>query len=263
MNKLLLIDGTNILRRCYEANPTMDSVEKAESAASVALQSMKRGLREHRPSHCLVVFDAIGPNWRHVLYPEYKAHRKPMSPFLQDELLLMNDRMHESGWALMSQAGEEADDSIWGVAEAACAEGEEVVVLSTDKDLVRLVAIGAKVYNHFDKEWRDTAWCQAKFGVRPEQLTDYLALMGDSTDGIPGVESVGAKTAARLLVEHGTLEAILAAAAAGAVPGKVGERLVAQRELALLSQKLASLRSAFSPLDLWWDELEAPLFGSA
>lgn len=259
MNKLLLIDGLNILRRCYEANPAMDSVEKAESAASVALQSMKRGLREHRPTHCLVIFDADGPNWRHALYPEYKAHRKPMSPFLQDELLLMNDRMHESGWALMSMAGEEADDSLWGVAKAARDEGEEVVVLSTDKDLVRLVALGAQVYNHFNREWRDLAWCQAKFGVHPEQLTDYLALMGDSTDGIPGVDGVGAKTAAKLLVEHGTLEAVLDAARAGQVAGKVGERLVAQRELALLSKKLADLRSNFSPLDLWWDELEAPV----
>lgn len=260
MNKLLLIDGLNILRRCYEANPAMDSVEKAESAASSALQSMKRGLREHKPTHCLVVFDADGPNWRHAIYADYKANRKPMSPFLVDELMLMKDRMHENGWALMSMDGEEADDSLWGVAKAARDEGDEVVVLTTDKDLVRLVAIGVQVYNHFNREWRDTEWCLAKFGIRPEQLTDYLALMGDSVDGIPGVDSIGAKTAAKLLTQYGNLTEILDAAQAGLIPGKSGERLVAQRELALVSHQLATLKSQFSPLDLWWDELGVPKF---
>ncbi len=258
MNTLLLIDGLNILRRCYEANPAADSVLKAESAASAALQSMRRGVREHKPTHCAVVFDAAGPNWRHAIYPAYKEHRQPMSEFLSDELMLMKERMHEAGWALMSLEGEEADDTIWGVTEAARDEGEDVVVLSTDKDLVRLAALGARIYNHFDRQWRDATWCQGRFGVQPEQLTDFLALMGDSVDGIPGVDSIGAKTAAKLLHEHGTLQAILDAAVGGRIKGKGGERLVAQRDIALMSQQLAALRSRFSPLDLWWDELEAP-----
>jgi DNA polymerase-1 len=88
MNKLLLIDGMNILRRCYEANPTADSVEKAESAASVAAHSMRRALREHVPTHAMVIFDHGGPTWRHALYPEYKANRTPMSPYLCDAVLM-------------------------------------------------------------------------------------------------------------------------------------------------------------------------------
>ena len=260
MNKLLLIDGLNILRRCFEANPAADSVEKAEASASVASHSMRRGLRDHRPTHAVVIFDHGGPTWRHALYPEYKAGRKPMSPYLCDELVLMKERMAKAGWALMSQAGEEADDTLQGVSAAARAEGEEVVVLTTDKDLVRLVEMGVQVNNHFDKEWRDIAWCEKRFGVHPRMLTDFLALMGDSTDNIPGVDGIGQKTAAKLLNTYGGLHQVLAAAAAGEIKGVVGQRLVDQKDRALISMKLAELRSSFSALDLWWEELEAPRF---
>ena len=258
MAKLLLIDGLNILRRCFEANPAADSVEKAESACSSATHSMRRALRDDAPTHAIVIFDHGGPTWRHALYPEYKLHRKPMSPYLCDELPLMKERMANAGWALMAHPGEEADDTIWGVSEAARAEGEAVVVRSTDKDLVRLVELGVQVNNHFDKEWRDVAWCEKKFGVHPRLLTDFLALMGDSTDNIPGVDNIGVKTAAKLLNEYGSLHQVLAAAAAGDIKGVVGTRLVEQRDRALISLELASLRSSFSPIDLWWDELEAP-----
>lgn len=260
MNTLLLIDGLNILRRCFEANPAADSVEKAEAAASVAHHSMRRGLRDHAPSHALVIFDHGGPTWRHAIYPEYKAHRKPMSPYLVDELVLMKDRMAAAGWALMAQPGEEADDTLYGVSAAARAEGEDVIVLSTDKDLVRLVDMGVRVNNHFDREWRDVAWCEQKFGVHPRLLTDFLALMGDTADNIPGVEGVGAKTAAKLLNQYGSLQAVLDDAAAGNIKGVVGARLVDQKERALVSWHLASLRSTYSALDLWWDELAAPTF---
>lgn len=260
MAKLLLIDGLNILRRCWEANPAADSVEKAESSASAATHSMRRALREDAPTHAIVVFDHGGPTWRHDLYSEYKAGRKPMSPYLYDELVLMKERMAQAGWALMAHPGEEADDTIWGVSAAARGEGEDVVVRSTDKDLVRLVEMGVRVNNHFDKEWRDVAWCEQKFGVHPRLLTDFLALMGDTTDNIPGVDKIGVKTAAKLLNQYGSLPQVLAAAAAGEVKGVVGARLVEQRDRALISLELASLRSKFSALDLWWDELEAPRF---
>jgi len=260
MAKLLLIDGLNIVRRCYEANPAADSVEKAESAVSVATHSMRRGLRDHAPTHAMVIFDHGGPTWRHALYPEYKANRKPMSDYLVDELVGMKERMAKAGWALMAHPGEEADDSLQGVSAAARAEGEEVVVLSTDKDIVRLVEDGVQVYNHFTRKWHDADWCLKRFGVAPAMLTDLLALMGDVTDNIPGVDKIGVKTAAKLLNEYGGLHQVLAAAEAGAIKGVVGQRLVNQKDRALISLELASLRSAFSPLDLWWDELEAPKF---
>lgn len=255
---LLLIDGLNLLRRCYEANPAPDSAAKAESAVSAARHSFQRALRDHEPSHCLAVFDAGGPTWRHALYADYKADRKPMSPYLAYELACFRERLTAEHWAVMSVPGEEADDTLWGLAKAARFEGESVTVLSTDKDMARLVAIGAKVYHHFDRKWHDEAWCKAKFGVRPDQLTDFLALMGDSSDGIPGVAGVGAKTAATLLEQHGNLAMVLLAAKAGGVPGKLGQRLLEQEAQARLSFQLAELRSSFSPLDLFWDELVAP-----
>lgn len=256
---LLLVDGLNLLRRCYEANPAPDSAQKAESAVNVAWQSFQRALRDHTPTHCVAVFDAGGPTWRHALYADYKAGRKPMSPYLANELLGFKERLMAEHWAVMSLPGEEADDTLWGLAKAARLEGESVTVLSTDKDLVRLVAIGAKVYHHFDRKWHDDAWCQAKFGVRPEQLTDFLALMGDSSDGIPGIAGVGAKTAAALLAQHDNLAMVLMAAKAGAVPGKLGQRLLEQEAAARLSFQLAELRSGFSARDLVWAELVAPL----
>lgn len=258
MSTLLVFDGLNILRRCYEANPAPESPDKAQSAVSVAIASMYRGLREHSPTHSVAIFDHGGPTWRHALYPDYKANRKPMCAFLAAELGPMWERMAGEGWALMAHPGEEADDTIYGVTEAAIAEGEEVIVSSTDKDLVRLVALGARVYNHFDREWRDSDFCLRSFLVRPEQLTDFLALMGDAVDNIPGVDLVGKKTAARYLAEYGDLRGVLAAAERGDIKGKVGANLVSQKELALLSYELASFRSTFSALDLWWDELEAP-----
>lgn len=256
---LLLIDGLNIVRRCYEANPAPDSAEKAESAVKVALQSMRRGLREHKPTHCMTVFDHAGKNWRHSLYEYYKAGRKPMSPYLADELERMKVQMSDEGWAIMCHPGEEADDSMYGVARAALDEGAEVIVSSNDKDLVRFVEFGARVYNHFDRTWRDEAWCLEKFGIPPRLLTDFLALMGDTVDNIPGVPRVGARTAAKLLNSIGPLTNILEAAEQGQIPGTIGARLNEFREQALLSFELATLKNTFSPLDLWWDELEAPV----
>jgi DNA polymerase-1 len=260
MAKLLLFDGLSIVRRCYEANLAPDSADKAQSAAAVALQSMIRGLREHKPSHSLVIFDHGGPTWRHAIYPAYKANRKPMSQYLADELVLMKDRMAESGWALMAHPGEEADDTLKGVSEAAIAMGEDVVVLANDKDLVRLVEHGVQVYNHYERCWHDHDWCLNRFGVKPAQLTDFLALMGDTVDNIPGVDRIGQKTAARLLNEYGPLTAVLDAAAAGEIKGVIGKRLVEQKDRALISLELASLKSSFSSLDLWMDELEVPQF---
>ena len=169
---LLLIDGLNLLRRCYEANPAPDSAAKAESAVSVAHHSFQRALRDHAPSHCLAVFDAGGPTWRHALFADYKADRKPMSPYLAYELASFKERLMAEHWAVMSVPGEEADDTLWGLAKAARFEGESVTVLSTDKDMARLVAIGAKVYHHFDRKWHDEAWCKA---VCPSNWQSFAA----------------------------------------------------------------------------------------
>jgi DNA polymerase-1 len=244
MPRLLLIDGLNIVRRCYEANPAPDSANKAKDAARSAFGSFKRALRENTPTHALAAFDYGGPTWRHALYARYREGRKPMPEELRAELPAFKARLtDELGLAVACVPNVEADDVIgtvftrWMACKAAPA-----VVVSTDKDLCTLIAQGALVRDHFKPEWRDAAWVQAKFGVGPELLGDLLALMGDSVDDIPGVDGVGAKTAAKLLNEYGSLEALLAGASS--IKGKLGERLVEQAGNARLSRQLVALDTA-------------------
>lgn len=252
---LLLLDGLNILRRCYEANPAADSPEKADAACSAALRSMERAIRERAPSHLLVVFDSGEKNWRHRLYPDYKVKRKPM-PAPLAAVYGTWQQVLAARWPIMVAQDEEADDTLLRVGLMARRDGFVVEVRSTDKDMGVLAAYGIAVHAHFTDEFHDAAWCQKKFGVSPLQLTDYLALMGDATDGIPGVARVGHKTASSLLQTYGTLEAILAAAQAGKIPGKVGETLVEQQEAARISQQLATLRTdPYGPDVICWDEL--------
>jgi protein Xni len=256
---LLQIDGLNIVRRVYEAIPADDSVQKVEGALKSSLSSILRALREHRPTHALASFDTGGPNWRHQIYPEYRAGRKPMAQVLRDalpdfELKLWNDY----GLANIAAVGVEADDVIAAVHArwiGSRGENSRSIVLSTDKDLCQLVATGAEVRDHFKNEWHDTAWIRLKFGVNPAQLGDFLALTGDASDGVPGVPGVGGKTAAKLLNEHGTLDAVLAAAPS--IKGALGAKLQQHAELARTSRLLVSFKTDVG-LGLTWNSMLAP-----
>lgn len=256
--KLLIIDGLNIFRRVYEANPAPDSVGKAEGAIRASHNSMFRALREHNPSHVMLTFDAGGPTWRHARYPAYKQNRKPMPTPLYDELSKFKPVLVSEGWGLIEHPGFEADDTIASGAFEADAIHAEVVILSTDKDLASLASERVRIYDHFSAVWRDEAWCLAKFGVGPALLLDWLALTGDPVDGIPGVEGIGAKTATKFLQEHGNLKALLAAA--GSIPGKMGARLQAQPDQARLSRELTELRKDLFPLGLDWGQLRTPAY---
>ena len=243
---LLVIDGLNIIRRCYEANLAPDSVEKAQGALRSSAASIRRALQEHKPTHVVLAMDPVGQKWRHALYPAYQAKRKPMPQPLSDAL------RKTPGWRSWAQAlgiagwevpGFEADDlmsSLVAIWEEYFGDAL-VTLLSTDKDLCSLVRPNVRVRDHFNQILRDEAWVEAKFGVRPDQLLDYLALTGDAVDGIPGVDRIGAKSAAQLLQAHGTLEHVLAAAAD--MPGARGEALRNGVEAARLSRQLTQLRS--------------------
>jgi len=135
----------------------------------------------------------------------------------------------------------EADDTLATLALKAAERGFEVILLSTDKDLYRLLDSGVKVYDHFQSEWRDAEWVMNRFSVPPAKMTDYLALMGDESDGIPGIDQVGEKTAAKLLAEHGDLQGVLTNAAE--IKGKLGERIRAGAAAAELSMALATMRT--------------------
>lgn len=250
-SKLLIIDGLNLFRRIYEANPAPESVEKAQGAITSAKASLNRALSEHQPSHVLLAFDANGKNWRHQLYPKYKLNRKPMPEVFAMALVEAKSHLMAQGWYLSEISGVEADDTIASATYLARQAGADVVILTTDKDAVSLVGEGVQVRDHFNRVWRDKNWCETKFfGTQPEQLLDYLALTGDAVDGVPGVAKVGAKTAAKLLSQYGTLENVLAHA--HLVKGVVGTNLIEQADVARMSRQLTELQLDVYPFGLDW-----------
>jgi DNA polymerase-1 len=242
MAKLLAIDGLNIVRRVYEASPEPDSDLKASIALRHALSSFRNVLETHVPTHVLAAFDYGGPTWRHELYPRYREGRAPMPSFLRDALPAFQDRLREVGLHPVSVPGVEADDVIATGVLRWLSEGRgEAIVATTDKDLHELIAHGALVWDHFKGEWHDDAWVRNRFGIAPERIHDLLALMGDPTDGVPGVSKVGMKTAARLLNAYGDLDAVMAGA--GILKTPLGERLRAEREILEVSRALVTLKT--------------------
>ena len=252
--RLLAIDGLNIVRRCYEANPAVDSPEKARGALTSAFSSFERALEEHNPTHVLAAFDFGGHTWRHDLYASYRQKRTPMPEELREVIPAFRERLtRDLGMPVACVPNVEADDVIGTVVTRwISTKKAPVVVISTDKDLATLMAQGALIRDHFKREWRGADWVMATFGVAPELLADLLALMGDSTDDIPGVEKVGVKTAAKLLNEYGSLENVLSNA--GSIKGKLGLKLVEQADMARLSRKLVALDTAV-PLGVTWNSL--------
>ena len=258
MGKLLAIDGLNIVRRVYEASPEPDSAEKAEIALRHALSSFRKLLAAHSPTHVLAAFDFGGPTWRHALYPRYRENRAPMPSFLRDALPGFQQKLGAEGLQVVMLPEVEADDVIGTCVLRWLAEGRgEAIIASTDKDLHGLIAHGALVWDHFKGEWHDDAWVRAKFGVAPELLVDLLALMGDPTDGVPGVSKVGMKTAAKLLNAYGDLDAVMAGA--GILKTPIGERLRAERDILYLSRQLVQLKTDVR-LGVSWNTLAVAVF---
>lgn len=242
MAKLLAIDGLNIVRRIYEANPVPDSAEKAATAMRFSLAAVHKLIHEHAPSHVVAAFDFGGTTWRHALYAQYRAQRAPMPEALRAALPILFEGLVAQHIKVLCIPEVEADDVIATVVLRWLAEGRgEAIVVSTDKDLHVLIAQGALIWDHFKNQWHDALWVQNKFGVPPEQLEQLLALMGDPTDGIPGVSKVGMKTAAKLLQAYGSIDAILAGA--GILKDTLGENLRKDAEVLTLSRKLVALKS--------------------
>ena len=238
----LLIDGLNIVRRVYEANLAPDSADKAQGAVRSSLASFKRALFEHKPDYALAAFDHGGNTWRHDLYALYRQKRKPMPQVLRDVIPQLREQLADIGLLSLSIPGVEADDTMAAAFFTWSKLGRgPATVMSTDKDMAYLVAFGARVRDHFKLEWRDEAWIQAKFGVPAALLQDLLALTGDSSDDIPGVVDVGAKTAAGWLNQHGSLENVLLAA--DTIKGKRGDNLRAGIDMARLSRQLVAFKT--------------------
>ncbi|CAN5461696.1 flap endonuclease Xni [soil metagenome] len=242
MTRLLTIDGLNIVRRVYEASPEEDSTDKAVTALRHAMSSFRKLLATHQPTHALAAFDFGGYTWRHDLYEKYREGRAPMPAFLKERLPEFYENLTKLGLRVVSIPEVEADDVIATVVLRWLHEERgEAIIASTDKDLHVLIANGARLWDHFKGEWHDREWVKSKFGVEPEKLPDLLALMGDVSDGIPGVSKIGAKTAARLLQAYGSLEQVMAGA--GILKTTLGERLRKDAEMARISRKLVELKT--------------------
>ena len=238
---LYLIDGSSYLYRAFHALPPFTNSRGEPTGAVFGVVSMlQKFLRETAPSHLAVVFDAPGRTFRDELFEAYKAHRPPMPDELRAQVVPLLAAVEALGLPLLRIEGVEADDVIGTLARQAAAAGMPVVISTGDKDMTQLVDDRITLVNTMTNSTLDRAGVKAKFDVFPEQIIDYLALVGDTSDNIPGVPKVGPKTAARWLAEYRTLDQLVAHAAD--IEGKVGDSLREHLADLELSRRLATIR---------------------
>jgi DNA polymerase-1 len=239
--KLLLIDGSSFLFRAYHAIPPLSNAEGMPTNAIFGVANMLRRLiSNHKTDYFTVVFDAPGGSFRNELYSDYKAHRPPMPDDLRVQIQPLHDLIRAMGLPLIMESGVEADDVIGALTHLAVDAGFQVVISTGDKDMAQLVSDQVTLENTMSNTVTDVQGVIDKFGVRPEQVIDYLALMGDSADNIPGVPKVGPKTAAKWLAQYQTLENLVVHA--DEIKGKVGESLRASLGELPLSKALTTIK---------------------
>ena len=238
---LVLIDGSSYLYRAWHALPKLASSRGAPTGALLGVLNMINKLSKEQPTaHFAVVFDAPGKTFRDVLFDQYKANRPPMPDDLRAQVEPLLAAVQAAGLPLLRIEGVEADDVIGTLCRQGMESGMQVLVSTGDKDMTQLVGDGVTVVNTMTDTVLDREGVKNKFDVWPEQVIDYLALVGDSSDNIPGVPKVGAKTAAKWLAEFGSADEIIRNA--DAIPGKVGESLRENIEQLRLSQQLATIK---------------------
>ena len=224
MKTLLLIDGSSYLYRAFHAMPDLRSPDGRPTGAVYGMVNMLRRLeKEVQFDYSACVFDAKGKTFRDDLYPEYKANRPSMPEELAAQIKPVHEVVQASGWPLLMVDGVEADDVIGTLARMGEAAGFQVIISTGDKDMAQLVTPMVSLVNTMTNENLDQAGVKEKFGVPPERIIDYLTLIGDKVDNVPGVDKCGPKTAVKWLEEYGTLDNIIANAEK--IGGKVGENL--------------------------------------
>jgi DNA polymerase-1 len=240
---LLLVDGSSFLYRAYHALPDLRGPEGQPTGAVHGIVAMMKKLREDiGAEHAACVFDAKGPTFRDEWYAEYKAQRAPMPDDLRAQIEPIHEVVRLLGWPVLEVPGIEADDAIGTLARLGAASGHQVVVATGDKDLAQLVTPDVSLINTMAKppERLDEAGVLAKFGVPPDRIIDYLTLMGDTVDNVPGVEKVGPKTAAKWIAEHGSLDGVMANA--DKIKGVAGENLRKALDWLPMGRKLVTVR---------------------
>lgn len=243
LSPLILVDGSSYLFRAYHV-PYLQALSTADgqpTGAITGVLNMIGSLKKDYPNgNIVVIFDAKGKTFRNDLYPQYKANRPPMPDDLRTQIAPLHNIISAMGLPLLVIPGVEADDVIGTLAKQASEQGIETVISTGDKDMAQLVTPHVRLINTMTSVEMDEAGVSEKFGVRPDQIIDYLALMGDKVDNIPGVVKCGPKTAVKWLAEHGTLDEVIANA--DKVKGKIGEYLRDALEQLPLSYQLATIK---------------------
>ena len=239
--KLVLVDGSSYLYRAFHAMPNLTNSQGEPTGAVYGVVNMLRRLLKEQPSeYFAVVFDAPGPTFRDQMYPKYKANRPPMPDELRGQIQPLHDVISALGLPLICVKGVEADDVIGTLAVAASEMGIETLIASGDKDLFQLVGDKVLLVDSMKDITYDATGVVNKFGVPPERMVDFLTLVGDSVDNIPGVPKVGPKTASKWLNEFGSLDELVQHA--NEIGGKVGEYLRGALDQLPMSKALATIK---------------------
>ena len=240
--KLVLVDGSYYLFRAFHALPPLTNSAGEPTGAIFGVMGMlKKLLAEQRPDYFAVVFDPKGDTFRNAMYAPYKANRPPIDPELARQIAPLQQIITALGLPLLVIDGVEADDVIATLAVRAAQQGIDALISSGDKDLAQIVTDHIHLINTMTGVELDPAGVKDKYGVTPAQMVDYLTLVGDTSDNVPGVPGVGPKTAAKWLAEHGSLDAVLAVAPG--LKGKVGESLRAAMPQFPLTRQLVTLKT--------------------
>ena len=240
--KLVLVDGSSYLYRAYHAMPDL-TTSSGETTGAVygVINMLRRQLKEHPSDYLVVVFDAPGKTFRDDIYPDYKSNRPPMPDDLRAQIAPTHDVIQAMGIPLLSVAAVEADDVIGTLSTTASAMSIDTDIMSGDKDLAQLVGKRVRLIDSMKGETYDTAGIKSRFGVAPEQIVDYLTLVGDAVDNVPGVPKVGPKTATRWLETYRTLDNLVAHAED--IKGKVGDNLRQFLEQLPVSRQLVTIKT--------------------
>lgn len=239
---LILVDGSSYFFRAFHALPPLTNSKGQPTGAVYGVANMvKRLIKDYQPQQIAVVFDAKGKTFRDEWYPDYKAHRPPMPKELHDQFKPMIDLLQAMGLPLLIIEGVEADDVIGTLAHRAVEQSLDVLISTGDKDMAQLVNERVTLINTMSNQLLNIDGVKEKFGVRPQQIIDYLTLIGDSVDNIPGVTKCGPKTAAKWLQEYETLDNLIVAA--DKISGKIGEYLRSSLNYLPLSKKLVTIKT--------------------
>lgn len=247
---VILVDGSSYLYRAFHALPPLTGAQGQPTGAVYGVANMLRRLiKDYQPTHMAVVFDPKGKTFRDDLYADYKANRPPMPDDLRVQVSPLFELIKAMGLPLIIVEGVEADDVIGTLAQQAKTNKTDVIISTGDKDMAQLVNDHIHLINTMTNKTFDVPGVIEKFGVSPEQIIDYLALIGDSVDNVPGVEKVGPKTAVKWLEAYGSLENIITNA--NAFKGKVGENLRAAVDHLPLSKTLVTIKTDVTlPIDI-------------